>query len=140
KLPLLQANGRARLLHHIEQPLHGGEWKGVHETPMGSPKTIDLDLAECEQRQIGRSAAAGICPAAMVDDGPQRCDEIGGQPLDVGAGHLLPAEDPVSPQLAVAYLCKHFQRMRSAPARGVPGPGSLRSKCEELGAARHLIE
>ena len=76
----------------------------------------------------------------MVDDGAQRCDEIGRQPFDVSAGHLLLAEDPVGPQFAVAYLRQHFQRMRSAPARSVPGPGRLGSKCEELGAARDLIE
>src|SRR5262249_4865380 len=107
---------------------------------MESPETIDLDLTEGEERQVGRRAATRVCPSAMVDDGAQRCDKIGGQPFDMGTGHLLLAEDPVGPQFAVAYLRQHFQRMCSAPARGVPGPGSLRSKCEELGAARDLIE
>src|SRR5215813_12851660 len=107
---------------------------------MELPETIDLSSTEREKRQIGRSAATRIRRAAMADDGAQRCDEIGRQPFDVRASHLLLAEDPVGPQAAVAYLRQHFQRMRSVSARGVPGPGCLGSKCKELGAARDLIE
>jgi hypothetical protein len=41
----------------------------IREARIETPETINLDLADGKEWQVGRRAAAGICQAAMVDNG-----------------------------------------------------------------------